>query len=350
MSVTRKYCLADSSGEDIYLFTLRNALGTEVLISNYGAIIISFKIKNPDGNFNDIVLGFDNIEDYWSPEYLKQYPWFGCVVGRYANRISNAAFKIDEKEFLLSKNRGDNQLHGGFIGFDKKTWNYVSSGEKPHPFLELKYLSKDGEEGFPGNLDVMIRYELNDDNELSYEFTAITDQPTAVNLTQHSYFNLNNCKGTIHDHEIKIYASNVLEQDEDLIPTGNIQPVENSVFDFRNFKRIGDRLAMISEFDKSFVVDKNEKPDAVSLMAELKLNETKTLLQVFSTEPVVHFYSGKWIPVVNGKNVIKYGSYSGLCLETHKHVNAINIPHFPNTILQPGETYKQKTIYKVSQI
>lgn len=350
MSVSRKYCLADSFGEDIYLFTLRNALGTEVLISNYGAIITSFKIKNPDGNFNDIVLGFDNIEDYWSPEYIKQYPWFGCAVGRYANRIKNARFSIDGKKFLLTNSRGNHQLHGGFIGFDKKTWNYVSSGVKPHPFLELKYLSKDGEEGFPGNLDVLIRYELNDDNELSYEFTATTDQPTAVNLTQHSYFNLNNGMGTIHDHEIKIYASNVLEQDDDLLPTGNLQPVENSVFDFKNFQRIGDRLAILPEFDKSFVVDKNENPDAISLMTELKLNETKTLLQIYSTEPVVHFYSGKWIPVVNGKDGIKYGPFSGLCLETHKHVNAINIPHFPNTILRPGETYQQKTIYKISQV
>ena len=359
MPVTQQYCFTparmtrsggNSPGEDIYLFTLSNTMGTEVIITNYGAIITSFKIKNKDGTVNDIVLGFEKVEDYCSDEYLKQYPWFGCAVGRYANRIKNAEFSIDGKKYLLSKNRGNDQLHGGLNGFDKKTWQFISSGEKPQPFLELKYVSKDGEEGFPGNLDVLIRYELNDENELSYQYTATCDQPTAVNLTHHSYFNLNNGMGTIHDHKIKIYSSNMLEQDENLTATGNIIPVADTVFDFRNFQRIGDRLAIIPEYDKSFIVDNKDNLTTLSLMAEARLAQTNTLLQVYSTDLVVHFYSGKWTPVVKGKNGIMYGPFSGFCLETHNYLNAVNILHFPNTILRPGEIYYQKTIYKVSQV
>lgn len=350
MPVSQQYCFSNSSGEDIYLFTLRNATGAEVIITNYGAIITSFKIKNKEGIVNDIVLGFDKVEDYRAEDYLRQYPWFGCAVGRYANRIKNAEFSIDGKKYRLTKNRGNDQLHGGPNGFDKKTWQFISSGETPQPYLELKYLSKDGEEGFPGNLEVLIRFELKDNNELSYQYTASCDQPTPVNLTHHSYFNLNNGKGTIRDHEIKIYSSQMLEQDDNLTPTGKIDPVEGTEFDFRDFKRIGDGLATIPEYDKGFIIDKKVNNTTLSLLAEARLLQTKTLLQVYSTDPVVQFYSGKWTPVVKGKNGIMYGPYSGFCLETHKHVNAVNIPHFPNTILRPGEIYKQKTVYKVTQI
>lgn len=348
MPVNQQYCLTHSSGEDIYLFTLSNAKGADVIITNYGAIITSFKIKNRDGTTNDIVLGFDNVEDYWSADYLQQYPWFGCAVGRYANRIKNSEFRIDGKKYSLSKNKGPDQLHGGISGFDKKVWTLVSSGDSPQPFLELGYKSADGEEGFPGNLDVMIRFELNDENELSYLYTACCDKPTAVNLTHHSYFNLNNGAGSIHDHEIKIYASKMLEQDSNLTATGNILPVKNTVFDFRNFKSIGDGLAGIDEYDKSFIVDKAEDDTGLLLVAEARSPKTGIRLQVWSNEPVVHFYSGKWTPVVKGKNGNMYGPFSGFCLETHKHPNAVNIPHFPNTVLKPGEIYMQKTVYKVS--
>ncbi|HEY6063582.1 MAG TPA: aldose epimerase family protein [Chitinophagaceae bacterium] len=347
MPISQQYCLRHSSGEDIYLFTLRNATGTEVIITNYGAIITSFKIKNQDGTVNDIVLGFDQVEDYWSADYLQQYPWFGCAVGRYANRIKNSEFSIDGKKYSLSKNKGPDQLHGGINGFDKKVWTLVSSGEIPHPFLELGYKSTDGEEGFPGNLDVMIRFELNEENELSYLYTAACDEPTPVNLTHHSYFNLNNGIGTINDHEIKIDASNMLEQDENLTATGNIIPVADTAFDFRDFQRIGDGLAKIPEYDKSFVIDKEDDFVKLSLVAEARSLQTKTHLQVYSSEPIVHFYSGKWTPVVKGKNGIMYGPFSGFCLETHNYLNAVNIPYFPNTILRPGEIYAQKTVYKV---
>ncbi len=338
-----QFCFIHTTGEEVHLFTLQNTKGTEVLITNYGAIITSFKIKMPDGKVNDIVLGFDKVEDYLATDYLENYPWFGAAVGRYGNRIKNGAFEIDEKKYQLSKNSDDNQLHGGHFGFDKKVWQFVSQGETTNSWLELKYTSPDGEEGYPGNLAVTIRFELTEDNELSYEYNATCDAATAVNLTHHGYFNLNNGEGTIENHEVKIYGSAVLEQDDDLVVTGNLLSVKNTAFDFSEFKQVGDGSIKAEEFDKSFVGD-NRKD---LLVAETRSLQSGLLLQVYSTEPVVHFYTGKWIPVVMGKNGNNYGPLSGLCLETQKHPNAINIPHFPTTILRQGEVYQQKTVYKI---
>jgi len=338
----RQHCFTNEAGEDIWLFTLSNALGTEVLITNYGAIISSFKVKMPDGRFNDIVLGFDDIKEYQGKEYLDGYPWFGAAVGRYANRIKDASFEIDGKRFYLSKNRGNDQLHGGITGFDKKVWQFVASGSSPYPYLQLRYVSDDGEEGFPGKLTVNIRFELDNENQLSYEYTAVTDAPTAINLTHHSYFNLKNGEGDIKDHQLKLYASSMLEQDENLVVTGNLLSVKETLFDFSEFRRIGDGLNELPEYDKSYVADKKG-----TLMAEVKSATGDISLQVHSSEPIVHFYSGKWIPTVKGKNGITYSAFSGLCLETHKHPNAINIPGFPNTVLRPGEVYSSRTTYKV---
>jgi aldose 1-epimerase len=344
MEPGKKFCLTNSKGEDIYLFTLSEG-GTEVQISNYGAIITSFKVKNNKGSYNDIVLGFDNMEDYWGQKYLDQYPWFGCAVGRYANRIRNAEFEMEGKHYQLSKNRGKHQLHGGYEGFDKKVWKLKSSGDDPFPFIELNYISVDGEEGFPGNLDVILRYELKD-HELSYHYTATCDRATPVNLTQHSYFNLNNGEGTINDHQLKIVASRYLEQDKDLVTTGNYIDVAGTAHDFREFYRIDEGLKRVDEYDQSFVLDRTNFGQ-LELVAELFSESSGTKMQLFSTEPVVHFYSGKWTPEVTGKNNVQYGPFSGLCLETHIHPNAINTPHFPNTVLHPAEIYSQKVIYKI---
>jgi aldose 1-epimerase len=348
MSGNRQYCFTHSSGEDIYLFALCNAKGTEVLITNYGAIITSFKIKQRGGTTNDIVLGFENVKDYLAKDYLKKYPWFGAAIGRYANRIGGCSFIIDGKTYALPANIPGNHLHGGVTGFDKKVWHVDSFIQSPKSSLTLDYFSVDGEEGYPGNLKVTLQFELSDNDELSYAYFAHCDQPTAINLTHHSYFNLNNGKGTIKEYLLKIYADSILEQDDHLITTGKITPVANSAFDFREFYRIGDGLKRVDEYDKSFVTNSNtgDSPE-IQLVAEAKSEQSNILLQVYSTDPVVHFYSGKWIPVVNGKEGNKYGSFAGFCLETHKHPNAINIPHFPNTVLRPGEKYYQKNIYKV---
>jgi aldose 1-epimerase len=340
--IEQQYCFTAPGQGNVWLFTLSNEKGTVVHISNYGAVITSFKIKMPDGSFNDIVLGFDKMEDYRGDFYLQHYPWFGAAVGRYANRVKNASIEIDGKRFYLSKNNGDNILHGGHEGFDKKVWQVVGSGSTPQPWLQLRYKSADGEEGFPGNLVTDIRFELNNENELSYEYTAVTDAPTAINLTHHSYFNLNNGQGDIKNHLLKINAHAILEQGEDLVATGNVLSVEKTPYDFNEFHLIGDGLHELDEYDKTYVVGENQQ-----LLAELKSDKSQLMLQVYSTDPIVHFYSGKWIPEVTGKNGTAYKGFSGLCLETHIHPNAVNIPGFPNTILRPGETYRSKTTYKI---
>ena len=344
MQPTQQFCFTHTTGEYIYLFTLHNSKGVEVVITNYGAIITSFKIINAEGVVNDIVLGFDKVEDYMADNYTSQYPWFGCAVGRYANRIKNGSFNIDGKEYQLTKNKGNDTLHGGAEGFDKKIWKLAGIGEKPNPFLELKYTSPDGEEGFPGKLEILIRFELTEENELSYTYKAKCDKPTPLNLTHHSYFNLNNGKGTIEDHEIKIYSSAILEQDKNFVATGKVLPVTNTAFDFSEFFQIGKGLKKVEEFDKSFVVDKNIE----LLVAEAKSLQSQIHMKIYSTEPIVHLYTGKWIPIIKGKNGNMYGPLSGFCLETHLHPNAVNIPHFPDTILRPGEVYHQKTMYKIS--
>jgi aldose 1-epimerase len=345
LKTNKKYCFTNSCGEDIYLFALRNSKGTETLITNYGAIITSFKIIDKYERTTDIVLGFDRVEDYLDPSYLQQYAWFGSAIGRYANRIKNASFNLNGRHHKLSVNRGRDQLHGGINGFDKKTWKELSSGKD---WLELNYQSPDGEEGFPGKLDVKLRFELNENNELSYEYKAVTDQPTAVNLSHHSYFNLNE-EGSVADHDLKIFASYILGQDDNLVADGRLLPVANQVFDFREFKNLGNSNINLECFDISYLIDEGRQDKKIVMpVAELRSRKTGLLLRVDSTEPVVHFYSGRWIPPVNAKNQMIYEPYSGLCLETQKHPNAVNIPSFPNTVLNPGEEYYQKTVYGLS--
>jgi aldose 1-epimerase len=208
-------------------------------------------------------------------------------------------------------------------------------------------LSKNGEEGFPGNLETTIRFELNDKDELSYEFFATTDKPTAVNLTHHSYFNLNNDKETIEEHEVKINASSILKQDEGLVCNGEFIPVENTMYDFRDFKAINKNWDKGNGYDQCFIID--NKTEELSLVAEGRSKQSGITLQIFSTERAVQFYTGQGLNIRNAKNGIDYVPFSGFCLETHKHPNAINIPHFPNTILRPGEKYYQKNVYKIIQ-
>jgi aldose 1-epimerase len=345
--ITRQHYLTNPFGEVIYLFTLKNNSGTQVRLTNYGGIIISYCIPLADGRFNDIVLGFDHIEDYWSPAYLKQHPWFGAAVGRYANRIKNARFELDGKVYQLTKNNGEEQLHGGIRGFDRKVWQVLDFGDKPFPFVEFGYSSPDGEEGFPGELHTILRYELKEGTEFSYRYTATTNKPTPVNLTQHSYFNLDNGQGTIRDQLIRIPASHTLEQEHNLVVTGRLLDVTGTPFDLRNFVPVGKGLETLPEYDTTFVLDNPSTDGKPVLAAELKSDRSGITLQLFTTELVIHFYSGKWIPPVTGKYNTDYKPFSGLCLEAHKHPNAVNIPSFPDTILRPGQQYMNQTTYKV---
>jgi aldose 1-epimerase len=347
MPVQKTFCFKNPKGEDIYLFSLINKHGTIVSITNYGAIITAFKIKTTEQSFNDIVLGFDNVADYLSDDYLKHYAYLGASCGRYANRIKNGKIILAGKKYQLTQNMGNDILHGGKEGFDKKTWQVVSVNEFPNPTLELKYLSKDGEEGFPGNLETTIRFELNDENELSYEFIATTDKPTAINLTHHSYFNLNNGKGTIEEHEVKINASYILAQDEGFVCNGEFIAVANNQYDFTIFKAISTDWDKADGYDQCFIID--NKTDELELVAEARSKESGIEVQIFSTEPAVQFYTGRGLNIKNAKWGNQYVPFSGFCLETHKHPNAINIPHFPNTVLRPGEKYYQKNIYKIIQ-
>lgn len=344
-----RYAYTTADGKEVFVFTLRNAKGTEVCITNYGAIITAFKLRQPDGTTNDIVLGFEDVRDYSSEAYLKQHPFFGAAVGRYGNRIGKAMFTIDGQTYPLAANMGPDHLHGGLKGFDRKVW--ATAGHTPDSLI-LTCSSPDGEEGYPGDLEVRITYQLSDADELSYTYAAITNKATAVNLTHHSYFNLHNGSGTIHDHEVRICGSLFLEQNESLSTTGVRTSVDGTEFDLRAFTPVGARLAEVPEYDKSFEIDPSlGRPHAegLQLAAELRFSGNGFLLQVYTSDPVVHFYTGKWIPPLTGKQGQAYGAFSGLCLETQVHPNAINIPSFPNTVLRPGEVYHSRTIYRVTR-
>lgn len=333
------------NGEDIYLFTLQ-CNEAELRITNYGAIVTHFRLMGSNGKWNDIVLGFDKIEDYWAPAYLAQNPFFGAIVGRYGNRIGNARFSIDGTEYKLIANMNKDTLHGGPEALDKKCWRVASYGTEPYPFVEFSYLSPDNEQGFPGDLDCHIRYTLTDKREMDIQIWATTSKPTPVNFTTHHYFNLHNGEGTIHDHQLQILAAHILEQDKELVVTGKYVDVEGTTHDLRKGIELSEGLKLVPEYDQSFVLDKGISASPLR-SASLSSSGSPWKLELWTTEPVCHFYTGKWIPLVTGKNNQAYGAFSGLCLETQIHPNAVNIPSFPNTILRPGETYRQHTIYRV---
>ncbi len=343
MPIKRSFCFTHDTGEDVFLFTLFNTRGTEVRITNYGAIISSLILRSGYGAPNDIVLGFDDIRDYLSASYLSNYPYMGAVCGRYANRIKGARFSLNGREYRLKSNLGEDCLHGGKDGFDKKLWQIIPGSDEDKGILSMRYLSRDGEEGFPGNLETSIHFELTEQDQLIYQFYCTTDKPTPVNLTHHSYFNLHNGTGTIEDHELRIPGSRILAQDESLVCNGDYIPVENSNYDFRAYRRIHQAGFSFSGYDQCFEID--DKTSELSEVAEVKSKSSGIRMQILSTEPTVQFYTGQGLHGLRGKNNTLYGPYSGLCLETHKHPNAINIPHFPDTVLKPGETYIQKTVY-----
>lgn len=330
--------------EEVYVIRLSNSLSTEAVLTNYGGIILSFRVSE-----TDIVLGFDRVEDYLSEAYLSKSPHFGAIIGRYANRIKDARFKLDGETYQLAVNKGLDHLHGGNRGFDRVVWELKSIDDASNS-VTLSYLSKDGEEGYPGNLEVQVTFTLTEENELVLEFSAAADAPTPLNLTHHGYFNLNGTRsspGKIHDHWLSMDADAYLEQDDNLVVTGNLVPVADSYHDFRELKRVGEHMDILGEYDQTFVL--NKKPRESGRAALLENRENGLRMEVFTDQPVCHFYTGRWIPVLKGKNGVEYGPFSGLCLETQQHPNSVNIPHFPGTILRPGEQYRQKTSFKVSR-
>jgi aldose 1-epimerase len=338
--------------DSIRLYKLKNKLGTEIKITNYGATVTSIKVADRNGEFADIALGYDRVEDYIN---AVDKPYFGSIVGRYGNRIAKGEFTLDGKTYTLALNNGPNHLHGGIIGFDKVVWNAKSVKGKGFTGVELTYLAKDMEEGYPGNLDIKVTYKLTEDNELSIDYRAVTDNATHVNLTNHTYFNLaGEGNGTILGHELMVYADKYTPVDDTLIPTGRNISVKGTPFDFTIAKPIGrdinqqnEQLMFGGGYDHNFVL--NRKKDGMTLAAAVYEPTSGRFMEVLTEEPGLQFYCGNFLDGrLKGKADQPYVYRGGFCLETQHYPDSPNQPDFPTTILRPDQTYKTKTIYRFS--
>jgi aldose 1-epimerase len=335
------------NGEAIDLYMLTNRNGMAVTIINYGGRVVSLLAPDRAGKVADVVLGFDDLSGY-----LAQNPYFGAIVGRYANRIANGEFRLDGVEYRVPKNDGSNALHGGIRGFDKRVWT-ARDVSKENPSLELTYLSKDGEEGYPGNLSVKVTYTLTDNNELQIDYTATTDKDTVLNLTNHSYFNLaGEGNGNILGHQLTINADRFTPINSTLIPTGQLRPVDGTPFDFRKPATIGARINDANEqlkfgkgYDHNFVL--NHQGARLVLAARVTDPESGRVMEVLTTQPGVQLYTGNFLDgTIHGKGGKVYGYRSALCLETQHFPNSPNEPNFPSAELKPGQTFHETTIYR----
>ncbi len=331
--------------KEVIAVKLTNNKGNYVNIFNYGTIINKFVVKNSKGEEQDIVLGFDKFEDYISADYLANYPYFGAIIGRYANRIKNGTVEVDGVGYQLPLNAGSCCLHGGASGFDRKVWDIIETSDSPNAKVTFQYYSFDGEEGFPGDLAIQLSFEFTDNDELILSYQADTDEATPVNLTHHSYFNLSANGDKIMNHIHQMNATNYLEQDSDWAVTGKLIPVAGTIHDFTNEKAIGSNWNEVDGYDQTYVLDKEY--GALTLASKTSETTSGLSLLVYTTEPVAHLYTGKYLGVKNGKGGREYGPFDAFCVETQHHPNGINIPHFPSTILRPDEVYTQTTIYKV---
>ncbi|MFW5657992.1 MAG: aldose epimerase family protein [Bacteroidota bacterium] len=323
-------------GKDVNLYTLVNDK-IEIKITNYGGIVTSVLIPSDQGQTESIVLGFDNLE-----QYLGEHPYLGAICGRYANRIAKGSFRVDTREYQLPRNNGKNCLHGGIEGFDKKVWDSKAENNK----LILQYISPDMEEGFPGNLQVKVIYELTDDNELLIEYEAVTDKTTHVNLTNHSYFNLNGCKRDVLDHELQLHAERYTDIDDENIPTGKIFETRGTALDFTSFRKLGERIHEVPDgYDHNYVL--GEGSNEPELTAILRDSSTGRSIEMFTTEPGVQLYTGNFLDgKLTGIQGVAYNKQYGVCLEAQHYPDTPNHPEFPPTLLEPGDIYRQKTIYK----
>lgn len=343
MKIHKSQPLFQHHGDDVFLFTLTNSNGLEACISNLGAIIQSFKVPR-DGKLIDIVLGFDVMEQYLDPEYLKTMTYLGAIIGRYANRVENSQIVIDGQTFPISPNLPPHQLHGGFEGFDRKVWKLIDFNDQ---LLKFSYLSKDLKEGYPGNLLVYISFSLTNNNELIISTEASTDKATAINLTHHDYFNLNG-SGRIDDHFVQISASNFLGQYDDYVANGEIIAVKGTKFDFNVSKPIKQNWDSNLGYDQSFLIDKEY--GAFGYAASAYSEKSGIKLEVFTDEPTVHFYTGNHLGINSGKNGQIYEPLTAFCFETQHHCNAVHLANFPSTILRPGEIYSHQTQYRINII
>ena len=348
MSIKRNFGIVN--GKPVHLFIIKNSKGMVAEITNYGATLVSLKVADNKGEFDDVILGYDKLEDY-----LKYRNFFGATIGRVANRIKNSRFEINGMQYKLSKNEGENHLHGGIVGFDKIVWEEKLLTDATDESIEFSYLSKDGDEGYPGNLNVKVKYTITENNELKIEYYAISDKDTIVNLTNHSYFNLlGQGKGDILKHKIMINSDKFTINDKHSIPTGDIAEVNNTPMDFRELTYIGENISSSYEqivfgsgYDHNFIINNSGKK--FEKAAEIYEEKSGRVMEVYTTKPGVQFYSGNFLNGLEpGKGGTTYIKRSGLCLETQYVPNAINNKNFSSPILKAKQKYEHSTIYKFS--
>lgn len=331
-------------GERVRKLSLNNSKGITATIMNLGAAIISFKTPDREGKIKEVTLGFDNLQ-----QYLTSHFYFGAIIGRFANRIAKGVFQLDGVKYCLARNeKGLNHLHGGNKGFDKVIWQGESFNEPTLSGVTFSYLSPDGEEGYPGNLKVIITYSLNEDNEFKIEYNAQTDKPTILNLTNHTYWNLAGAgSGTVMDHQLTLKSKQYLPVNNDLIPTGEVKTVYGTPLDFTKPKLIGkDIHNTAGGYDHCFVIESSNQE--LNLAAKLHEPESGRTMEIFTTTPGIQFYSGNFIDNTRGADGALFQKHSGLCLETEFFPNSINEPGFPSPILHPDKTYHQVTIHRFS--
>lgn len=338
-----------ADGKDVQTFTITNDKGATVKLISRGATLTEWHVPDKTGKTDDVVFGFDNMAGYES----KGNGYFGATVGRVANRIAGGKFTVDGKEYKLAKNDGPNTLHGGVKqSLDKVIWAGQPFESGKARGVVFKYVSPDGEEGFPGQLTARVTYTLTDDNELRIDYEAVTTKATPVNLTNHAYFNLSGAGSpTILDHELMLAADHYTPIDDVLIPTGEIAPVEGTPFDFREFHKIGERVEQLNDkpgkgYDHNFVL-KNQTGN-LALAAKVRDPKSGRVLSVFTTEPGIQFYGGNFLDGVKGKGGKAYKYRSGMCLETQHYPNAVNTPKFASVILEPGKSYKHTCVYQIT--
>lgn len=340
-----------ADGQNIDLYMLRNTRGVEATITNYGGILVSLKVPDRNGKFDDVVLGFNDLDNYLT----KNDPYLGAIIGRYGNRIAKGRFTLNGTEYKLAVNNGENHLHGGIKGFDKVVWTGHEMKTKAGPAVVLTYLSKDGEEGYPGNLNVRVVYTLTNNNEIKIDYSATTDKDTVTNLTHHSYFNLaGEGNGDILNHLVTINANRFVPTDAGSIPTGELKNVAGTPFDFLKATAIGARindddeqLKLGNGYDHTWVI--NGRAGMMRLAATAYEAGSGRVMQVWTTEPGMQFYTGNFLNgTLTGKSGKVYARRNGFCFETQHYPDSPNQPSFPTTTLKKGQTYKSTTIYRFS--
>lgn len=335
-------------GHDISLFTLENDHGMTVKITNYGGIVTSIVIPDAHGNSSDIVCGFDTLAGYFSDEYKANSPYFGCLVGRYAARIKDGKFTIDGKTSQLATNDGANHLHGGIKGFDKCVWTPEIADDSNDCVLKLSLTSPDGDEGFPGTLQVTVEYRLNNANELRIHYHAQSDKTTPLSLTNHTYFNLNGFQDTVLDHVIQLAADRYLEPDATNVPVGEETKVAGTICDFNQPKRIGDAFGELPMGFEHFYAF-TQQSGSLEKVAVVSDPTSGRTLEVLTTEPGTLFYTGRYTSdALKRESGAQFGQFRGLCVETSKYPNGPNIPGAPNSTLEAGATYDETTVYRLN--